>query len=213
MRDRNWYIETWFPLHFVVSLFGKQIFVIFPVIRPLLAVFGLSVNVCAVINNVWSLLKSGGNSVPCHGIWQLQLANRLPEVWWNLSIADFLAWERIINSFVEQSLVIYRRVWILFGLFNFVFWWICINVYKFENGEIPSSNFPRVQMIATVFCAKIWKLEQNIWKIPWAMVILGELFQIIWVQMTCIENLMENHKKDQPRTFWSYTCLSLETTI
>lgn len=35
------------------------------------------------------------------------------------------------------------------------------------------------------------------------MVILGELFQIIWVQMTCIENLMENHKKDQPRTFWS----------
>lgn len=83
----------------------------------------------------------------------------------------------------------------------------------FENGEIPSSNFPRVQMIATVFCAKIWKLEQNIWKIPWAMVILGELFQIIWVQMTCIENLMENHKKDQPRTFWSYTCLSLETTI
>ena len=50
------------------SLFGKQIFVIFLVTRPLLAVFGLSVNVCAVINNVWSLLKSGGNSVPCHGI-------------------------------------------------------------------------------------------------------------------------------------------------
>lgn len=38
----------------------------------------------------------------------------------------------------------------------------------FENGEIPSSNFPRVQMIETVFRAKIWKLEQNIWKIPWA---------------------------------------------
>lgn len=127
MRDRNWYIETWFPLQFVVSLFGKQIFVIFPVTRPLLAVFGLSVNVCAVINNVWSLLKSGGNSVPCHGIWQLQLANCLPEVWWNLSIVDFLAWERIINSFVEQSLDIYRRVWIHTGLLNFVFWWICIN--------------------------------------------------------------------------------------
>lgn len=140
MRDRNWYIETWFPLHFVVSLFGKQIFVIFPVIRPLLAVFGLSVNVCAVINNVWSLLKSGGNSVPCHGIWQLQLANRLPEVWWNLSIADFLAWERIINSFVEQSLVIYRRVWILFGLFNFVFWWICINVWEWWNSFIQFSK-------------------------------------------------------------------------
>lgn len=127
MRDRNWYIETWFPLHFVVSLFGKQIFVIFLVTRPLLAVFGLSVNVCAVINNVWSLLKSGGNSVPCHGIWQLQLANRLQEVWWNLSIWDFLAWERIINSLVEQSSDIYRRVWIHTGLFHFVFWWIYIN--------------------------------------------------------------------------------------
>lgn len=42
------------------------------------------------------------------------------------------------------------------------------------------------------------------------MVILGELFQIIWVQITCIENLMENHRKDQPRTFWSYTCFSLD---
>lgn len=51
--------------------------------------------------------------------------------------------------------------------------------------KIPSSNCPRVQMIRPVLSGKNWKLKQNIWKIPWElMVIFRELFQIIWVQFT-----------------------------
>lgn len=59
-------------------------------------------------------------------------------------------------------------------------------------------------MIRTVLSGKNWKLEQNIWKIPWElMVIFCELFQIIWVQFTwhVLRIWSKPKKKDQPRAF------------
>lgn len=59
-------------------------------------------------------------------------------------------------------------------------------MFSLRMVKIPSSiNCPRVQVIRPVLSGKNWKLKQNIWKIPWElMVIFGELFQIIWVQFT-----------------------------
>lgn len=68
-------------------------------------------------------------------------------------------------------------------------------------------------MIRTVLSGKNWKLEQNIWKIPWElMVIFGELFQIIWVQFTWhVLRIWSKPKKKrsiQGLFAWSYILLS-----
>lgn len=77
-------------------------------------------------------------------------------------------------------------------------------MFSLRMVKIPSSNCPRVQMIRPVLSGKNWKLKQNIWKIPWElMVIFCELFQIIWVQFTWHVLIIwsKPKKKDQPRAF------------
>lgn len=57
-------------------------------------------------------------------------------------------------------------------------------------------------MIEIVFRAKIWKLEQNIWKIPWAYGYF-EGMECRWHVLRIWSKKKNKKKKDQPRTFWS----------